>query len=177
MGEFWASTYQALAKDFAMLKRAAASLAGTLMIGLPALAQDLVVEQTVERAIVMEDEEGGLEMELLPADEVKPGEQLFYSVTYINDSEEPATDVVLTLPVPEDVSLLEDSAVAEYDEAFVDFSVDGGKTYISGARLVSDSATPAHLEIPEEITHMRWTFSQDIAPKDSGRIFFAAILK
>lgn len=65
-----------------MLIRAAATLAGTLLIGLPAFAQELIVEQQVERVIVIEDEEGGLEMELLPAEEVKPGEQLFYSVTY-----------------------------------------------------------------------------------------------
>ena len=85
-----------------MLMRAAATLAGTLLIGFPALAQELVVEQQVERVIVIEDEEGGLEMELLPAETVKPGEQLFY---------------------------------------------------------------------------MRWTFNREIGPKDSGKIFFAAVLK
>ncbi|CAN0407010.1 unnamed protein product, partial [Scytosiphon promiscuus] len=51
-----------------MLIRAAATLAGTLLIGLPAFAQELIVEQQVERVIVIEDEEGGLEMELLPAE-------------------------------------------------------------------------------------------------------------
>ena len=46
-----------------MLMRAAATLAGTLLIGLPAFAQELIVEQQVERVIVIEDEEGGLGME------------------------------------------------------------------------------------------------------------------
>ena len=31
--------------------------------------------------------------------------------------------------------------------------------------------------MPEEITHMRWTFNREIGPKDSGKIFFAAVLK
>ena len=102
-----------------MLIRAAATLAGTLLIGFPALAQELIVEQQVERVIVIEDEEGGLEMELLPAETVKPGEQLFYSVTYSNPGEAPAKDVILTLPVPAEVSLLEDSAMAEYDLSLI----------------------------------------------------------
>lgn len=162
-----------------MLMRAAIALAGTFVIGLPALSQEIVVEQMVERVIVIEDEEGGLEMELLPADEVKPGEQLFYSVTYSNAGETPAENVVLTLPVPDDVNLLEDSAVAEYDEASVDFSLDGGETYVPREDLVSEDITLTQTEIamPEGITHMRWTFNREIPPKDSGKIFFAAILK
>tara|TARA_R100000935_G_C2836697_1_gene168514 strand:- start:1054 stop:1572 length:519 start_codon:yes stop_codon:yes gene_type:complete len=164
-----------------MLMRAAATLAGTLLIGFPALAQELVVEQQVERVIVIEDEEGGLEMELLPAEAVKPGEQLFYSVTYSNPGEAPAKDVILTLPVPAEVSLLEDSAMAEYDEASVDFSVDGGATYVPRDELIAeaplDEVHPVRVSMPEEITHMRWTFNREIGPKDSGKIFFAAVLK
>ncbi|WP_290497078.1 hypothetical protein [Hyphomonas sp. UBA4494] len=164
-----------------MLIRAAATLAGTLLIGLPALAQELIVEQQVERVIVIEDEEGGLEMELLPAEEVKPGEQLFYSVTYSNPSEAPARDAVLTLPVPAEVSLLEDSAMAEYDQASVDFSMDGGATYVPREKLIAESGLdevqPVSVSMPEEITHMRWTFNREIGPKDSGKIFFAAVLK
>lgn len=164
-----------------MLMRVAATLAGTLFIGLPALAQELVVEQQVERVIVIEDEEGGLEMELLPAEEVKPGEQLFYSVTYSNPSEAPAKDVVLTLPVPSEVSLLEESAMAEYDQASVDFSLDGGETYVPREQLIAESGLkeiqPVNVTMPEEITHMRWTFNREIGPKDSGKIFFAAVLK
>ncbi|CUS57112.1 MULTISPECIES: DUF11 domain-containing protein [unclassified Hyphomonas] len=164
-----------------MLIRAAATLAGTLLIGLPAFAQELIVEQQVERVIVIEDEEGGLEMELLPAEEVKPGEQLFYSVTYSNPGETPARDAVLTLPVPADVSLLEDSAMAEYDQASVDFSMDGGATYVPREKLIAESGLdeiqPVSVSMPEEITHMRWTFNREIGPKDSGKIFFAAVLK
>ena len=164
-----------------MLMRAAATLAGTLLIGFPALAQELVVEQQVERVIVIEDEEGGLEMELLPAEEVKPGEQLFYSVTYSNPADAPARDVVLTLPVPADVSLLEESAMAEYDQASVDFSTDGGETYIPREQLIAESGLeeiqPVRVSLQEEITHMRWTFNREIGPKDSGKIFFAAVLK
>ena len=162
-----------------MLIRAAATLAGTLLIGLPAFAQELIVEQQVERVIVIEDEEGGLEM--LPAEEVKPGEQLFYSVTYSNPGETPARDAVLTLPVPADVSLLEDSAMAEYDQASVDFSMDGGATYVPREKLIAESGLdeiqPVSVSMPEEITHMRWTFNREIGPKDSGKIFFAAVLK
>ena len=150
-----------------MLMRAAATLAGTLLIGFPALAQELVVEQQVERVIVIEA--------------VKPGEQLFYSVTYSNPGEAPAKDVILTLPVPAEVSLLEDSAMAEYDEASVDFSVDGGATYIPRDELIAeaplDEVHPVRVSMPEEITHMRWTFNREIGPKDSGKIFFAAVLK
>jgi uncharacterized repeat protein (TIGR01451 family) len=164
-----------------MLSRPAVFLAGTLLFGVPAIAQDLVVEQQVERVIVIEDEEGGVEMELLPADEVKPGEQLFYSVTYSNPGEAPARDVVLTLPVPEDVSLLEQSAVAEYDQASVDFSLDGGETYIPRDKLISetglDEIDPVRVTMPDAITHMRWTFNREIGPKDSGKIFFAGVLK
>mgnify|MGYP003120794621 CR=1 FL=1 len=160
-----------------MLMRTAATLAGTLLFAFPAFAQEISLEQTVERMIVVEDEEGGREMELLPVKEVQPGEQLFYSVTYSNESEQPATDVVLTLPVPEDVSLLEDLAVAEYDEAEVDFSMDGGATYLPREDLVVKNDHNGQLTLPDEITHMRWTFNREIAPKDSGRIFYAAILK
>lgn len=83
--------------------------------------------------------------------------------------------------MPADVSLLEDSAMAEYDQASVDFSMDGGATYVPREKLIAESGLdeiqPVSVSMPEEITHMRWTFNREIGPKDSGKIFFAAVLK
>ena len=128
----------------------------------PALA--LTATQTVERMVVETLEDGSQKVTYVAADRVKPGEEVIYRLSYENDRDEPASNVALTMPVPEDVNFIEGSAIEP--GTVVTYSVDGGATF--GA--LAEGTGP-------DVTHIRWQFEGDIAARATGDILFKAILK
>lgn len=146
-----------------------------IVLGAPSTGSGLVAEQVVERMVVTESEDGSTELELLPAETAEPGEELVYSLRVENDGEAVERDVALIVPVPPDVTYVEDSAAAAA-EASVDFSADGGVTFAPrrDLKIVSD-AGEREVE-PWEITHVRWTFTGDLAPGEAGIAEFRVIL-
>ena len=152
---------------------AAGLMACALPAAAPAMADVLVSPGTVEKVVSMEYEDGSTETEYVPADEVTPGEELAYVVSFRNESAEPESGVVMTVPVPDDMVYVEDSVVA-YD-ASVDFSVDGGKSFAPRDGLVIEEGESIRMASADEITHVRWTFAR-VTPGEQGMLAFRAVL-
>ncbi|MEZ5997335.1 MAG: hypothetical protein R3B98_01405 [Hyphomonas sp.] len=157
-----------------MMKSAVVALCGLLLAG-PSFAAGLSAEQVIERLIVTESEDGSTEVELVPADTVVPGEELVYSLNFRNDGEVAAENVVLTVPVPSEVSYVENSASA--GGAVVAFSADGGKSFAPRGDLKVSIDGEQRAALAGEITHVRWTFRKKIDPGSAGSLTFHAILK
>ncbi|MEZ5945476.1 MAG: hypothetical protein R3C13_06635 [Hyphomonas sp.] len=157
-----------------MLKPALTALCG-LFLAMPAFAAGLSAEQVIERMIVTESEDGSTEVELVPAETVTPGEELVYSLNFRNDGEAAAENVVLTVPVPSEVSYVENSAAT--GGALVAFSADGGKSFAPRGDLKVSVDGESREALAGEITHVRWTFRNKIEPGSSGTLMFHAILK
>lgn len=151
-----------------MLKKLIISFVASGLLAGAAQGQGVTLTARVlqEKAV----EEAGVKRVLLvAADNVTPGDEVIYDLSYANTSAKPAEQVVLTNPVP---------ATLEYvsgDSALV--SVDGGKTFaILSSLKVSETDGTQRPAAPKDVTHVRWNIAA-IAPGTSGHVLFKARLK
>ena len=103
---------------------------------------------------------------------VTPGDRLVFVIGYRNGGAKPATGFTLTNPVPAAVAYTgtEDPAAA--------VSVDGGKTWGALAALrVAQADGTSRPATAADVTHVRWSFSQAIAPGASGDLSFRGIVR
>ncbi len=151
------------------------ALAALTALAPSAMADGLVATQSVERVIVEKSADGKETVRFGPADRVAPGDEVFYNLDFINDSSDPATNVKLVMPVPTEVAYVENSATGEGAE--IAFSIDGGKTFTQRGALTVSIDGEERLAKADQITHIRWSYSEDIAPGAKGGVGYLAVLK
>ncbi len=158
-----------------MLRATAFALAMLGVFTVPAHATGLKATQTVEVATVTVDANGEDALTFAPATDVEPGQQVRYSLTYMNEGSEPADRVSLVMPIPSEVTYLESSVAGA--AGTVTFSADDGQTYTMRDALTIVDGDDQRIANASEITHIKWAFSAPIAPADSGAISYMAVLK
>ena len=145
--------------------------AGTLS----AFANGLSAEQVVERVTVSVDANGNEIRTYAIAEEVSPGDEVRYSLAYTNSGNEAADAVSLVMPVPGAVTYIETSATGPADA--LTFSADGGKSFAARTALKVLDGDQERFATSADITHIKWAFSDPIAPAASGMVSFRAVLK
>jgi len=140
-----------------------------------AFASGLVATQSVERVIVEEGADGKEAVRFEKADRVSPGDEVFYNLDFRNEGAEPAVNVQLVMPVPSEVAYVENSATG--DGADVAFSIDNGRTFAQRGSLSITVDGEKRLAKADQITHIRWTFDDEIAPNADGGVGYLAVLK
>lgn len=144
-----------------------------LVASAPVLA--LTAQQNVEREVVVQNPDGTETITREPAAEVAPGDRVIYSVSFMNDTAEPASDLVLTQPVPAEVLYVEGSADMPGTEVTV--SVDGGETFgPRGAATIIRDGIPVRADA-SDITHIRWELTDALAPGETGLVAYKATLQ
>ena len=157
-------------RRFSILALSAAVLASGVS------ASALSATQKVEKEITVQQADGTKVTQLVSADVVTPGEKVVYTVAYINDSAEPATDLVLAMPVPEDVRFLEGSA--DRSGAVVRFSTDGGASFVARDALVLPAVGGGtRAASSDDITHIQWRIAGPVPVGSSDEISFKARLR
>lgn len=157
-----------------MLRATAIALAMFGALTVPAHANGLIAEQTVEVATITLDAEGNEIRSFSAADEVAPGDEVRYSLSYVNEGALAAESVSLVMPVPAEVTYIEASAGGT--PSTITYSADGGASFVARDNLVVTSETGARLATAEEITHIKWAFAQPIPAASGGAISFRAVL-
>lgn len=136
----------------------------------------LTASQSVLKEVVVTQSDGSTDIEYQDASLVTPGETVLYRLNYENDSSEPASDIVLVMPVPEVITYIEGSAEAEGTS--VVYSADEGKTFTTRGKLrISSSGDNSEIATAEDITHIRWTIENPIEAGAKGVLSFKGILK
>lgn len=141
----------------------------------PAFAQGLSATQVVERGVVTVDESGQETVTFTLAEEIAPGDQVRYRLVYENAGTEAANNVRLVMPVPEAIQLIEGSA--DSSAADVAFSADGGESFARRGNLTVTINGEERAATAEEITHVRWTFTEAIAAGASGDLSYRGVLQ
>ena len=160
-------------KNLIIVLASVAAMAGATSVA----AQEpghLDIRTIVQKQEVSLDENGERQTKLVDADTVLPGDEVVYTVSFSNVSEEPAENVVITNPLPEQLTYVEGSAFGP--GADLEFSVDGGQTFAAASEL---SVTEDGFSRPargEDFTHIRWVLNQDIDPGAQGMAQFRARL-
>jgi uncharacterized repeat protein (TIGR01451 family) len=107
---------------------------------------------------------------------VVPGDLVIFTTRYVNTGKQPAGNVTVMNPVPEHMTYVDKSA--EGKGARIDYSIDGGKTYGSPAKLtVTDGQGRVRPALATDYTHVRWVLIAPLAPGGTGSVSFRAQLK
>ena len=147
-----------------------------LAFGAQAQGAAVEIETIAQKEIEFTGPDGQVELKLVPAEKVLPGEEVVYTIHARNRGGENATSVVITDPIPDHMVYRNGSAAGDGTE--ITFSVDGGKTYAAASKLVvrEDDGTvrPA---TASDYSHIRWKFNDAIEPGVDRSVRFRARLQ
>lgn len=134
---------------------------------------NIQLDMKVARQVVVE-EEGKQVSHWVDAQDVEPGQTLKYTVRYINNGDEPATEVKIENPIPELTVYVSDSASG--DGSTIVFSADGGETWsppdeVTYEVAVFGGGTARRKAGPDRFTNIRWLIDQ-IPPGSQGEVSF-----
>lgn len=153
------------------------TLIATALITAAAAAQDqghLNVRTVVQKEEVTVNAAGETERRLVPADLVVPGEDVVYTITFTNISDETAENIVITNPISENLTYVEGSAFGP--GTVIEFSVDGGETFGAADALVVNTNGEERPAEAEDFTHVRWVMQDELAAGAQGMARFRARL-
>lgn len=155
--------------------------AAALALGASAFGQ-VTLERTVRKVETTLEPSGRVKRELMPVEQVVPGEELRYSVTFTNESDMvvDAERIVITVPLPEGTVYVSGTAGGEATR--VEYSADGENFTGSEPPASPDAGAPtrpaaAPGAAPEAagapgVRALRWTYQQDLKPAEAGELFF-----
>jgi uncharacterized repeat protein (TIGR01451 family) len=135
----------------------------------------LSVQTVVQKQQVTIDENGEQQVALVPAETVVPGENVVYTITFTNISDEAAANVVITNPIADSLSYVDGSAFGPGAE--IQYSVDEGKTFAPREKLSVIEDGVARAARAEDVTHIRWVMQQELAAGAQGVARFSAVLE
>ena len=151
----------------------------TMLVPAAAAAQDgalVKLKSEVLKEVEAVDETGTTVVRLVPVTNAVPGELLTFTISYTNEGDEEATDIVLTNPVPENMVYEGESAAGE--ESRISYSVDGGVTYgVPDSLSVTGDDVKKRQAVPSDYTHVRWQLIDPVPPGGSGTVSFKASVK
>lgn len=138
----------------------------------PATASNVTLksETFIARAVV--DEKGQKKNQLFPVSRVVPGNVLVFQLSYENLGKAAATKFAINNPIPKGV------VFTGTREPWSQVSIDGGKTFGALATMKVKLANGTlRSAIPQDVTQVRWTIAQPIAPGAKGNVQFYAIVE
>lgn len=124
----------------------------------------------VEKAVAQAD--GKTRLVLEEPKVVVPGDRLVFVLAYKNLGAKPATDFVVTNPLPGAV------AYQGSGDAGALVSIDGGKSWGALATLKMRNADgTARAAYPEDVTHVRWAMKTPIPVGAAGKLSFRGVVR
>jgi uncharacterized repeat protein (TIGR01451 family) len=156
----------------------AIALLGIASVAAAAPAPTSNVELRIESATEQEyvNERGEKAKRLVPVTRVIPGDEVVYTIHFVNKGKEPATDVVITNPIPAQMAYREGTAFGT--GTAIEFSVDGGRSYGASAALrVRGEDGRERAATAADYTHVRWRMQNAVPGGQSGFVRYRAVLK
>jgi len=151
-----------------------------LLVASTALARSdpspITTELAAQKCVVVTAADGTRTERLESLASVVPGDAIRYTITFSNTGAEPASGIVVSLPLPREIALVE--PIEPTPDHAVAYSVDGGTQFGTLAALtvtdVDGRSRPAALA---DVTHVRWTINAALAPGVSESVDCRATLK
>jgi len=163
-------------KKIAASLMAALLLTATVAAAKPGGGVELISLAEVE--VVQKNDAGQEVLKRVEASKanVAPGDTVIFTVNYVNNGDQAATDVAVNNPVPQHMTYVDNSA--EGKDAAIDFSVDNGKTYGQIANLKSRTAAGKERPAaPADVTTIRWILKRPLQAGAKGSVSYKAKVK
>jgi uncharacterized repeat protein (TIGR01451 family) len=139
------------------------TLVAALLVALPlaAWAQPKIAISIKAQKEVTVAVQGKQVKKMVAVKGVQPGEEILYTLSYVNSGSEEGKDIVISDPIPAGTAYIPGSASEAGDVAF---SIDHGKTYKKPTLLTyelkgGDGKVQKRVATPEDYTDIRWTIS------------------
>lgn len=137
------------------------TIAALLLVALPlaAWAQPKIAITIKAEKEVTVTVKGKQVKKKIAAKGVQPGEEIIYTLSYVNSGTEAATDVIISDPIPAGTAFIPGSATEVGD---LTFSIDKGKSFKKPTLLTyevksGDGKIQKRVASPEDYTDIRWT--------------------
>lgn len=105
-----------------------------------------------------------------------PGTEVIFTNIFENTSNKAASNIVIDNPIPENTFYKADSAMGK--DTVITFSADGGKTLGLPEKIKLKGADgKLRTALPNEYTHIRWTYKGQLASGKSSEVSFRAVIK
>jgi uncharacterized repeat protein (TIGR01451 family) len=145
-----------------------------LLLPISAIAAPKISLNVRAEVEVTTEEDGKQVTKRVEASEVTPGQEVIYTLNYINASPDKALNVKLNNRVPANTTYKPDSAWGENTD--IEFSIDAGKTFKQPSLLVYEVSNnkgekEERKASPEKYTNIRWTV-KEIAGDSKGEVGF-----
>lgn len=158
------------------------SLTFAVLLPLVGFAQekpDIVLKLSVQKEVLLKDQNGKWRAEWQEVQNFQPGELLKYNISYRNAGKTEARNVVIVDPIPEGTSYVANGA--EGNNAEITFSVDG-KNFQVPPLLKYTVKLPGVREqelyaTPEMYTHVRWKLLKPVPAGGTGVVSFKVKVK
>jgi uncharacterized repeat protein (TIGR01451 family) len=138
-----------------------------------AIAQNIKLSNAVFKETEIKTATGKIERKLVPADVVTPGDRIVFVMGYSNAGDKPAEKVVITNPVPAQVTYL---GGVNDNEPIV--SVDGGKFFAALTALTTKNADgTTRAARASDVTHVRWLIARALTSGETGKVSYRGQLK
>lgn len=140
----------------------------------PAEPGAIVVQSTAEQEVEVKLPNGKTEKKRQPVAKAVPGSEVIYTTRFTNQGKQPAGNIVITNPVPENTAYVGGSAFG--DNTAISFSLDG-KAYATPDKLVVNAPEGKRPALPAEYTHIRWTYKGELPVGKTGEVGFRVKIK
>ena len=138
--------------------------------------QAMTASQSIQKEVVSISDDGVETIRYESAELVTPGERIVYTVNFENNLDQPETNLVLTMPIPAEVTYMDGTATEGLGT--LTFSADSGDSFAARADLrIRDAGGEMQPARAADVTHIRWVIAGPIEPGESGSISFKGILK
>jgi uncharacterized repeat protein (TIGR01451 family) len=131
-----------------------------------------------EKEVIVQ-KDGKKVVERIPLDKASPGDTVIYTITYRNEGETEARDILVNDPIPRGTVYVLNSA--EGKDADITFSIDNGKTYSKPPikyMVKKADGTQEETEAPAEAyTHVKWVINKAVLPGQAGQVSFKVSVK
>ena len=151
-------------------------LSGVLVLSLlsaPSFAAQSPIEITsdVNELVLFMDKDGKEQRQILPAEEITPGDRILFTSSFKNKGKEATENVMITNPIPAHTRYLEGTAKGE--NCIITFSVDGGKVWGDAKTLkVRQKDGEYRAATAADYTHIRWNYTPALQPEEKKSISF-----
>jgi len=136
----------------------------------------IVLDTTVEQVKFVTNEDGVIEEQYIPPEIIYPGDQLRYTIKFVNTGTQPVEPGVVAVitPIPPNTRYVYGSAIGL--ETSIDYSMDGDSFYDPDAPPLSDIELK-EMVVPSEFRFIRWTYLSFLPPGEPRRVFFNVRIK
>lgn len=126
--------------------------------------------------VEVQGSDGKKHLERVPVLQAVPGTALIFSTTFENTEKRPASDIVITIPLPENTVYQAGSAYG--DDTDITFSLDGGKSFNMPESLkILDADGVEQIAQPDAYTNIRWKYRKQLPAGATGEVGFRVIIR